>query len=661
MGPRDDAPPRPPDTPLEHLTVDELAIAVRYHNWRYFSLSAPEISDYAFDRLTRRLAAAAPDHPALAELTPDAATGEKIFHDHPMLSLDKCYDEETLLKWAETFEGPAIETPKIDGVAASLRYDERGRLAMAVTRGDGTRGESFIANARFIDAIPKRLSGPPLAGPVEVRGEIYMPLSVFATMADTFSNPRNTTAGAMKLKEPRATSGYGLSLFVYDVLGPDFETEMDKVAWSEAHGLPPVETRLVTAEELQPGYDAWLARRSAADFEMDGVVYKVDRLSEQARLGATAHHPRYAVAYKFQGDSGTSTLDAVEWSVSRTGTITPVAIITPVELSGAMVSRCSLHNLSVMRQLDVSIGATVIAMRRGGVIPHIEAVTEPGHTPVAVPDTCPACANPTVTRDDFLACSRPFACPAAIQGTLAHYVKAAEIDGFGPKILAQLFERGMLAQPADLYRITVADLLPLERLGPVLADKLVANVQAARQLPLATFLRALGIDELGAVVARVLAQTLRSLDALMAAGEEELQQIDGVGPSIAASVVAGLAARRELIAALREVVTVEDHVETLTIVGGTGEAPLAGRSFVFTGALATMDRKTAQAMVRERGGATPSSVSQGLSYLVVGDKGSPLLGEGTPSSKHKKADKLVAAGAGIEIITEAAFLEMMSG
>ncbi len=660
MEPEESAPPRPPDKPPERLSVEELAVAVRYHNWRYFSLSDPEISDYAFDRLTRRLAAVAPGHPALAELTPDAATGEKIFHDHPMLSLDKCYDEETLLKWGESFEGGAIETPKIDGVAASLRYDDQGRLALAVTRGDGTRGESFIANARFIEAIPKRLSGPPLAGPVEVRGEIYMPLSVFATVADTFSNPRNTTAGAMKLKEPRATSGYGLSFFVYDVIGPEFVTEMDKVAWSVERGLPPVETRLVEVDAMQAGYDAWLARRSTADFEMDGVVYKANQLSEQARLGATAHHPRFAIAYKFQGDSGSSTLEEVQWSVSRTGTITPVAIITPVELSGAMVSRCSLHNLSILRQLDVSIGATVIAMRRGGVIPHIEAVTEAGHTPVAIPETCPACDSPTVTRDDFLACSRPFACPAAIQGTLAHFVKAAEIDGFGPKILAQLHERGMVQQPADLYGLTVADLLQLERLGRVLADKLVANVQAARQLPLATLLRALGIDELGAVVARVLAQSLRTMDALGAATEEELQEIDGVGPSIAASVVSGLAARADLIAALREVVTIEDHVETRTIVGDDGEAPLAGRSFVFTGALATMDRKSAQAMVRERGGATPSSVGKGLSYLVVGDKGSPLLGEGTPSSKHKKADKLVAGGAGIEIITEAAFLEMMS-
>ena len=655
----DSSPPRPPDKPTERMDVDELAAAVRYHNWRYFSLAAPEISDYAFDRLTRRLAELAPEHPALAELTPGEATGEKVFHDAPMLSLDKCYEEQELLEWAESFDGPAIETPKIDGVAASLKYGADGRLSLAITRGDGTRGEAFVANARYIEAIPKQLVGPPLTGPVEVRGEIYMPLSVFATMADTFSNPRNTTAGAMKLKDPAATAAYGLAFFVYDVIGPDFATEMDKVAWSTAHGLPAVETRLVTPEEMQAGYDAWLARRSGADFELDGVVYKADDLAEQARLGATSHHPRYAIAYKFQGDSGTSTLLRVDWSVSRTGTITPVAIIEPVELSGAMVSRCSLHNLSILRQLDVTLGATVVAMRRGGVIPHIEQVTEPGDRPVEIPERCPACGSPTRTRADFLECSRPFACPAAIQGTLAHFVKTAGIDGFGPKVLAQLFERGLLQQPADFYGLAVADLLPLERMGDTLAAKLVANVQGARQLTLPRFLQALGVDKLGASVALSLAQRFRSLDALLAATEEELQDIDGVAGEIATSTLEGLAARADLIAALREVVTVEDHVPATVILDGHGVAPLADRSFVFTGALATMDRKRAQQLVRQRGGATPSSVSGALDYLVVGDKGSPLLGEGKASSKQKKAEKLVAGGARIQIITEAAFLEMI--
>ena len=655
-----EAPPRPVDKTSDTMSVDELAAAVRYHNYRYFVLDAPEISDYAFDRLTRRLEALAPGHAALAELHDGGTVGDKIFHDAAMLSLDKCYEQEELLRWAESFEGDIIETPKIDGVAASLKYDATGRLVVAATRGDGVRGESFLPNARYIDAIPKQLSGPAIDEGIEVRGELYMPLSFFRTVADQFSNPRNTTAGAMKLKDPRQTSSFVLAFYVYDVLGPVFETEMEKVAWAADHGLAPVETQLIERANMQAGYDAWLARRAGADFEMDGVVYKANTLSEQQRLGATAHHPRYAIAYKFQGDSGTSTLLEVQWSVSRTGTITPVAIIEPVELSGAMVSRCSLHNLAIMRALDISVGATVVAMRRGGVIPHIEAVTEPGEQPVEVPTECPSCGNPTDASGDFLACTVPEMCPAVVRGALEHFVKAVEIDGFGPKILAQLLERGLVRRPVDLYRLRAEDFLALERMGRVLASKLIENTQARRSLPVATLLRALGIDELGKTVAQVLAERYRSLDAIRAATVEELQEIDGIGPRIAESTVAGLADRAELLEELLEEVTVESYVprEVPVLEAGVDD-PIIGRAFVFTGALATMDRKSAQRMVTDRGGAAPSSVTKDLDYLVVGDKGSPLLGEGAPSSKQKKAEKYIAAGATMSIITEAAFLELI--
>ena len=218
------------------MNVDELAAAVRYHNWRYFALADPELSDYAFDRLTQRLAAVAPEHAALAELVSDAASGDKVVHNAPMLSLDKCYDEATLMRWAGSFEGDVIETPKIDGVAASVHYDAQGRMVAAVTRGDGRAGETFTANARFIDDIPNQLEGPQLKGPVEVRGEIYMRRSIFATLADQFSNPRNTTAGAIKQKDARKTAGYRLSFFVYDILGRSFETEVEKMqAHKEDH------------------------------------------------------------------------------------------------------------------------------------------------------------------------------------------------------------------------------------------------------------------------------------------------------------------------------------------------------------------------------------------------------------------------------------------
>lgn len=653
------APPRPPARPADSMNADELAQAVRYHNWRYFTLAAPEISDLEFDALTRRLQALAPDHPALAELVSDAATGARVAHAEPMLSLDKCYDEATLLSWAQSFDGPVTETPKIDGVAASLHYDAAGRLSAAITRGDGTRGESFLANAAFIAEIPKQLTGPPLTAPVEVRGELYMPLSVFRDLAGDFSNPRNTTAGAIKQKDPSRTAAYGLHFFAYDVRGPDFATEMDKVAWSRAHGVKPVETALLEKDQMQAGYSRWLARRDALDFEVDGVVYKADRLDEQARLGATAHHPRYAIAYKFQGDSATSTLVEVQWSVSRTGTITPVGIIEPVELSGAMVSRCSLHNLAIVSALGLTLGATVLATRRGGVIPHIESVVEPGHTPIVIPTTCPSCGEPTVVDGDFLRCSRPDQCPDVIRGTLEHFVKAVEIDGFGPKVVAQLVDSGLVRQPADFYRLTAADLIPLERMGETLANRLVGNIQARRALPLGVFLRSLAIDDLGQVASETLASELRTFDAVRAAQPEILEEIHGVGAIIARSVIEGLALRRPMIDALLAEVTVEAAEAAAAPAERTEDDPIAGHSFVFTGGLLTMPRDAAQKRVRDRGGLTPSSVTKTLDYLVVGDKDSPLLGEGKISTKHKAADRLVATGAPLRIIRESEFLTML--
>ena len=656
-----DAPPRPAEKPTDAMSIDELAAAIRYHNWLYFSEDAPELSDTQFDLLTRRLKTLEPNHPALTELT-GSGQGTKIRHDSPMLSLDKCYTEEELSGWIidrrssgepRRFEGAVVETPKVDGVAASFRYDAMGRLVAAVTRGDGTFGESFLPNAKFIEAIPKRIPD----GPAEVRGELYMKLSVFEGFRADFSNPRNTTAGAIKQKDPRGTARYQLSFFTYDVLQRDFDTEVEKTRWVTEQGLEAVESRLIDVSEIQAGYDAWQVKRHEVDYETDGVVYKVNRTDEQRRLGATAHHPRYAIAYKFQGDSGTTTVNDIEWSVSRTGTITPVAIIEPIELSGAVVSRCSLHNLAIVAELGINLGATVTAMRRGGVIPHIEAVTKPGPVPLEIPSVCPSCGGPTREVGDFLACATPLTCPASIRGTLEHFVKAVEVDGFGPKVMGQLLKSGLVKTPADLYRLRALDLVTLERMGDTLARKLVANVDARRSLPLAVFLRALGIDEIGKTVASVLSENFRSLAALRATSADTLLAIDGIGPSIAASVVRGLAERSELIDDLREVIDIQDWAPTTVI---DGDGPLASKSVVFTGALATIDRKGAQKQVRELGGQTPSGVTKDLDLLVVGDKGSALLGQGAKSSKQKKAERYIADGAALQIITETRFLELVA-
>lgn len=647
------APPAPIDKPVDDMSVDELAAAIRYHNHRYFALADPIISDYAFDALTRRLKALAPAHPALAELT-GLDSGERLFHDTPMLSLDKAYSAAEVEKWAASFEGELIEAPKIDGVAASLKYDASGRLVAAITRGDGTRGEVFTANALYIDAIPRQLDARELNGPLEVRGEVYLPLPVFRERFEqTFSNPRNTCVGGIKQKEPHKTADYSLSFYVYSVKGRDFATLSDALTFAAGLGLPVVPWEKRARDDIERGYQAWLARRPELHVELDGVVYTADRLDEQRRLGETSHHPRWAIAYKFQGESGTSKIVDIEWSVSRSGAITPVAIIEPVTLSGATVTRCSLHNLAILRTLGANIGASVVAMRRGGVIPHIESVISPGPDPVKLPETCPVSGHATVVDGDFLMCSEPHHCPAARLGTLEYWLKQVEIDGFGPKILAKVVEQGWVEEPADFYRLTVDQLENLERLGRKSAQNLVDNIQARRTIPLSVLLASLGVADLGAVAARKLAEHFGSLSRVLAAAEEDIAHIHGLGALTARSIRAGLDTRRDLIDGLTAIVTVEDHTARAALSEKVDGDPVAGHSFVFTGKLSKMKREEAQEMVRARGGLTPDDVSKKLDYLVVAD-------DGKVSSKQKKADKLIAEGAPLKVLSEDAFLAMMA-
>lgn len=646
-------PPEPPDKPVDAMDADELATAIRWHNHRYFALAQPTISDYAFDRLTRRLKALAPDHPVLAELTSEGGTGELRFHDSPMLSLDKAYTEAEVVKWSESFIGDIVEAPKIDGMAASLKYDAKGQLIQAVTRGDGERGEVFTPNARFVAAIPQDIG--PGNGPVEVRGEVYLPLSVFREkFAGTFANPRNTAAGAIKQKEPHLTAGYGLKFFAYGARGRDFTRLTEALTWCESVGLPVVPHKVVGKGEIGASHASWLADRERLDVELDGVVYTADLTSEQRRLGETSHHPRYAIAFKFQGESATTTIVDIEWSVSRSGAITPIAVIAPVVLSGAEVSRCSLHNLAIIRKLGAGIGAQVIASRRGGVIPHIETVVVPGPELAQPPKQCPASGHDTLEVGDFLMCSEPHHCAAARLGTLEHWLKAVDIEGFGPKIVAKLVERGWVNEPADFYRLHVDDLASLERLGRKSAQNLVDAVAAKRTLPLAVVLASLGADSLGWVAAQKLAAHFVTLDACLQASAEDIATIHGLGDTTAAVIRAGLELRAELITNLRAVVTVEDHVAKPDAPAAVIDPndPLAHKSFVFTGKLESFDRKTAQSIVKARGGTTPDDVNKNLDYLVLG--GDEATAE-KKSSKLKKAEKLQAEGGKPAILSEAEF------
>ena len=626
----------------DRMSAKELEAEVRRHNRLYFVEHRPEISDYDFDRLVEALRAKMPDSPALLEIPSDAAAGAKVRHAVSMLSLDKCYDGKALADWAAKFDGEVVASPKIDGLAISIRYGKDGALVQAATRGDGVEGEEITANARAIKAIPASAG----VGGVEIRGEVFMPLSVFSRYRGEFANPRNLAAGAVKQKDPKRTADYSLSFFAYDLLGADAASEEEKYRMLEEMGFSVVEWKLLSKDEMQGGFEEFLSKRASYDFETDGVVFKANLVAEQRRLGATAHHPRYAIAYKFQGDSGTTTLLDVEWSVARTGVITPVAIVEPVELSGAMVRRASLHNAGIMKKLGVAKGAKVLMMRRGGVIPNLESVVEPGQGRIEIPKRCPSCNSPVRMEEDFLYCTAPESCVRMKIGELSHFVKTVGIDGFGEKILAALYDSGQVTDPAELYDLTVEELLPMERMGETLAAKLVANVAARRRIPLSLFLQGLGIRELGRHAAKILAG-FGSLERVRSLTEEELSEIHTIGPVIAGEVVRGLKDKSPLIEKLLERITVEEGEAV-----SEKKGPLSGSSFLFTGKLLSMERGAAEELVEEKGGRAAQSVTKELDFLVVGDGG----GAG---SKLEKARKLSEKGGKVKVISEEEFLSMV--
>lgn len=627
--------------------ITSLEEQVRHHNRLYWDEAKPEISDYEYDQLVLRLRALAPDSPVLAEMGPSRRFGAEVRHREPMLSLDKCYSEEDLRDWLDGFEGEVIAMPKFDGIACTLHYDATGALVMAATRGDGVSGDDITQNVLAIADVPARV---PSGRALEVRGEIYMRLSVFAAFkSEGMANPRNLTAGAVKQKDRKKSAAYRLSFAAYDLVGDGAETQERELVHLAELGFPKIDYLVLPRDRAFEGYEQLAKLRPTLDYEIDGVVFKVNRLSEQRRLGQTAHHPRFALAYKFQGDTGVSVLKEVEWSVARTGAITPVAIVEPVALSGVTVTRASLHNVAFIDRLDLSLGAKVTLVRRGGVIPNVELVVEKGAAVVVVPVACPSCGTATVRERDFLFCSVPRSCKGAILGQLAHYAAVTDMMGFGEVVLEGAYGAGLLRDAADFYTLEIDALSRLERVGDKLAKKLRAEVDKKRTLGLATFLRALGIADLGKHVSQVLADRYRTLDAVLAVTQAELAATHGIGEIIAEHVTTGLGEAAPLIARLRE------HVKIAEETAATIDGPLTGKSFIFTGKLVALSRGEAEKRVRKAGGAVLSSVTKQLDYLVVGaDK------TGGPSTKQKAADKLIAAGARIRILSEEELLAMLA-
>jgi DNA ligase (NAD+) len=661
--------------------------AIAEHNRRYYVDDAPTISDAEYDALFRELEALEASHPEVR--LPDSPTQRvggaartdfaPVRHAIPMLSIRT--ETDTVAGAAAKFDarvrrdlglpadGPAVEYMaelKFDGLAISLRY-EAGRLAVAATRGDGEVGEDVTLNVRTIRSVPRQLRGarPPVV--LEVRGEVYMTRAAFADLnarqqaagGKLFINPRNTAAGAVRQIDPAMTAQRPLEFFAYGI----GETEgfarpasqsalLDTLA---ALGLPVNADRRVAhgASELAAFYEGVAARRARLPFEIDGVVYKVNSLAQQDALGFVSREPRWAVAHKFPAEEMATEVVGIDVQVGRTGAITPVARLSPIFVGGVTVTSATLHNEDEVRRKDVMIGDTVVVRRAGDVIPEIVRVIKEKRprtaTAFTMPTKCPECGSAIVRLPDeaVARCTGGLYCPAQRKQALLHFAsrRALDIEGLGDKLVDQLVDGQKVHTPADLYRLTVADLSSLERMAEKSAANVVAAIEKSKSTTLARFVYGLGVRHVGEATAKDLARHFGSLDALLGADEAELLDVPDVGPVLAESIARFLAEchNREVISALR--VAGVHWPETAPQRAARGR--LAGLSFVLTGTLPQLTREDAKARIEAEGGKVATSVSKQTSYVVAGaDAGSKLA----------KAREL-----GLPVVDEDGLLQLISG
>jgi DNA ligase (NAD+) len=658
--------------------VAELRRIVEHHNYRYHVLDDPEIPDSAFDTLFDELKALEADHPEL--VTPDSPTQRvggapaagftKVEHLLPMGSLEKVTTGEALEKWAAdvrkrlgTDEPVAyVVEPKIDGSAVSLLYED-GRFVRGATRGDGTRGEDVTQNLRTVEAVPLRIRSegapPPL---LEVRGEIYFPLSGFARFNETqvaagkkpAPNPRNAAAGSLRQLDPRITAERPLSLWVYGfgAREGDFPaTQWEMLAWLRDHGFRtnPLSERVETIEEVAAACGAWEARRADLDYEIDGVVIKVDDLDQQRRIGALHGRPRWARAYKWAPSTAITKLNKIHIRVGRTGALNPWAELEPVHVGGVTVSNATLHNEEDINRKDIREGDLVIVQRAGDVIPQVVGPAgehAKGTTPFRMPSHCPLCGVEVVKPEGEVMHRCPNrACPSRGLETLIHWVSAAmDIEGVGEQFVRRLWDEGLLRSMPDLYRLTTDQLAALDGYGEVSATRAVSSIEASKSQPFSRVLFGLNIPKIGWVLARNLARHFGSVDALVAASQEDLERTEGIGPD-RAELVAEWFAEDENVALVRELESLG-----LTMTAGEAERPvegrLTGRQYVITGTLEGFTRDEAKAALEALGAKVSDSVSKKTAGVVVGD---------SPGSKVAKAQQ-----AGVPILDEAAFVALLA-
>jgi DNA ligase (NAD+) len=638
----------------------ELREQIAYHNQRYFDLDDPEVSDADYDQLVRDLAALERDHPEL--VTADSPTQRvdgtplglfsEVRHRTPMMSLDKTTSYEELLAWGKRMEryisgDVAFNCElKVDGLAMSLLY-EGGRLARAATRGNGEVGEDVTANVATVAAVPKEL-GPGAPEVLEVRGEIYMTVPAFDelnrrqanTGARTFINPRNAAAGSLRQKDPAVTAGRDLSFSAYQlgevVGGPPFKFHHETLEWMRELGFPVSDqVRTVLSLQAVDSYcTTWLERRHDIDFEIDGVVIKVDELAQRRELGATSKAPRWAIAYKFPPEERTTLLRDIMVSIGRTGKATPFAMLEPVVVGGARVSLATLHNEDQVRAKDVRPGDTVVVRRAGDVIPEVRAPVLPlrpeGLPPWSFPTTCPVCGAPLQRlegeADTF--CIN-VECPGQQVQRISHFASrgAMDIEGLGERTVYLFCKEGLLADVADIYSLDFERVQSFEGFGALSVTNLAGAITASKSRPLANLLVGLSIRHLGSTGSQLLARARGHMDRILEAPEAEIAAVEGIGPVIAASIQRffSLPRNREVVERLR-VAGVNFQGPSAPVVPQT----LVGMSIVVTGTLERWSREEAEEEIKGRGGKAPGSVSKKTTAIVVGaDAGAAKLSKAT--------------------------------
>ncbi len=661
--------------------LNDLREKIRYHNHRYYVLDDPEISDAEYDKIFQRMLELERQYPE--HVTPDSPSQRvgaepleaftQVTHRLPMLSLENAFDEKDIREFDARLkrflgEDPHMEytvEPKIDGVAVELIY-EGGVLTIASTRGDGYVGEDITSNIKTILSVPltlfpitEQVAIPEL---LEVRGEVYMEVKAFEELNEkrlaqgvsVFANPRNAAAGSLRQLDPRITVKRPLDMFCYgigELRGQNFETQMELMIALQMLGLRVNRPHIRACHSLKEviGYCYQLEeKRSQFPYEIDGAVIKVNQLDLQVRLGQKSRSPRWAIAYKFKPTQETTRIIKIDVQVGRTGALTPVAHLEPVEVGGVTVTRATLHNQEEIEKKDIREMDTVIVQRAGDVIPEVVKPITGKRTGIEkryiMPNRCPVCGAQVLKKEGevVLRCPNPD-CPAQVKASLKHFISRGgmDIDGLGDKIIAQLIERGMVKEAADLYELDLENLLQLDKIAEKSAHNLLSAIEKSKKAALSKFIYALGIRHVGEHVAELLAAHFESLGRLQKAREEELLSIDEIGPQIAESVVSYFADESNQ-RNLQRLLGAGIHFERAPAVDRTS---LKGKSFVITGTLNAMKRSEAKGLIQGKGGSVASTVSQKTDYLVVGEP---------PGSKLQKAQDL-----GVTTLDEDEFLALL--